>query len=241
MLSVISKSFSLCNRRRRTALSVSCPVRALSVSCPCTVRVLSVPVCCPDSVRIICPVSVCPLSVCPAGQGQDRAARTFAVLVRRRLLCNRTYEFGVYAISENKTSHTASHQSVLTYRSNKCKKLITAITRSCFRAASMLVTEVGNSFYLWQVWDVGDGFGNFGHQHSLSLYFSAAKRATTFKRGHSHRDSVTNINKSSPTLSYQHHCPWSIQGSLINLGDGRGSQLLLVTDFSYRKSHQYNE
>ena len=41
-----------------------------------------------------CPVSgfcpdfwkkLCPLSVCPAGQGQDRAVRIFAVLVRRRL------------------------------------------------------------------------------------------------------------------------------------------------------------
>ena len=28
----------------------------------------------------------CPLSVCPAGQGQDRAVRTFAVPVRRRLV-----------------------------------------------------------------------------------------------------------------------------------------------------------
>jgi len=28
---------------------------------------------------------LCPLSVCPAGQGRDRAVRTFAVLVRRRL------------------------------------------------------------------------------------------------------------------------------------------------------------
>ena len=34
---------------------------------------------CPDFSK-----KLCPLSVCPAGQGQDRAVRIFAVLVRRR-------------------------------------------------------------------------------------------------------------------------------------------------------------
>ena len=41
---------------------------------------------CPDSVRII--EKSCPFSVCPVEQGRDRAARTFTVLVRRRLFTN---------------------------------------------------------------------------------------------------------------------------------------------------------
>ena len=36
---------------------------------------------CPDFSK-----KLCPLSVCPSGQGQDRTVRTFAVLVRRRLI-----------------------------------------------------------------------------------------------------------------------------------------------------------
>ena len=56
------------------------PVRCLSV------RILSVSIL--SGVRILSGFSkkLCPLSVCPAGQGQDRAVRTFAVLVRRRLV-----------------------------------------------------------------------------------------------------------------------------------------------------------
>ena len=48
----------------------------------------------------------------------------------------------------------------------------------------MLVTDVGDEMCLWQLSDVGEGFDHFGHQ----------------------RNSVTNIHKSAPTLSYQHHC-----------------------------------
>ena len=72
--------------------SVRCPdsvrnfvknhVRCLSV------RILSVSIL--SGVRILSGFSkkLCPLSVCPAGQGRDRAVRTFAVLVRRRLAMN---------------------------------------------------------------------------------------------------------------------------------------------------------
>ena len=99
--------------------------------CPCPVRVLflsgfsgkscPVSVWCPDSVQIFCPMSVCPdffcldsvrcpdlkktvrcLSVRSAGQGRDRAVRTFAVLVRRHLflkLYNLSYSELFYNVS----------------------------------------------------------------------------------------------------------------------------------------------
>ena len=82
-------------------VSVCCPDSGClgSVSCPDSVRIIQkkccpVSVCpdfscldsvrCPDFVRIV--EKSCPLSVRPAGQGRDRAVRTFTVLVRRRLL-----------------------------------------------------------------------------------------------------------------------------------------------------------
>ena len=55
------------------------PIRCLSV------RILSASIL--SGVQILSGIQKnCPLSVCPAGQRQDRAVRTFAVLVRRRLL-----------------------------------------------------------------------------------------------------------------------------------------------------------
>ena len=37
---------------------------------------------------------------------------------------------------------------------------------------SMLVTDVADKICWWQLWDVGDTFGHFAHQHSLSFYNS---------------------------------------------------------------------
>ena len=54
--------------------------------------------------------------------------------------------------------------------------------------ASMLVTDVGDEMCWRRLWDAGDGFGRFRHQHPLS-------RALTSKRCHQHK--VTNINLSS--------------------------------------------
>ena len=60
---------------------------------------------------------------------------------------------------------------------------------------SFLVTYVGYEMCWWQLKDVGDGFGQFGHQHPLSLYISF---------GNQHSKDVTNIYKSSATISHQH-------------------------------------
>ena len=87
-----------------SGFSVRClSVRILSVSILSAVRILSgiskktlSGVCLSGfCLSRFCPLSVfcpefskkrCPLSVCPAGQGQDRAVRTFGVLVHRRLV-----------------------------------------------------------------------------------------------------------------------------------------------------------
>ena len=58
------------------------------------------------------------------------------------------------------------------------------------RATSMLVTDVGDEMCLWQLWDVGDGFGCFCRQHPLSLNISV---------GHQQPKDVTNIEILSPT------------------------------------------
>ena len=76
-----------CDRRTRTALSVSCPhlvfVRISGKSCQVSVH-------CPNSVRCLDSVQIleksCPLSGCPAGQGRDRAVRTFTLHVRRHMV-----------------------------------------------------------------------------------------------------------------------------------------------------------
>ena len=49
--------------------------------------------------------------------------------------------------------------------------------------------DVGDEMCWWHLWDFGDSFGHFGHQHQLS--------STNIKRCHQHRNSVTNIHKSS--------------------------------------------
>ena len=51
-------------------------------------------------------------------------------------------------------------------------------------ATSMLVTDVGNEMCWWQLWDVGDAFDRFRHQHPLSFNISV---------GHEHPKIVTNI------------------------------------------------
>ena len=54
----------------------------------------------------------------------------------------------------------------------------------------MLVTDVGDQMYWLQLLDVGDGFGYFGHQHSLLFYISVR---------HQDQKDVTNIHKLAPT------------------------------------------
>ena len=70
------------------------------------------------------------------------------------------------------------------------------------RVTSRLVTDVWNEMCWRLLLVVGDGFVHNGHQHSLSLYTVAGKQHSkdvTFKC-HQHRNSVTNIHKSSTTL-----------------------------------------
>ena len=66
----------------------------------------------------------------------------------------------------------------------------------------MLVTDVGDEMCWRQLLDVGDGFGRFCHQHSLSFNISVGGQdpnditdieilALTFKN--CHQDEVTNI------------------------------------------------
>ena len=67
----ITVQIKFVSRRRRTALSVSCP---------CLVFFFGFS------------GKSCPVSVCPVGQGQDRAVRTFAVLCRRCLVVRHILE-----------------------------------------------------------------------------------------------------------------------------------------------------
>ena len=63
------------------------------------------------------------------------------------------------------------------------------------QATSMLMTDVGDEMCWWQLWDVGDGFGHFCHQHPLS--FSINVR-------HQHSKDVTNIKILSLTSTNCH-------------------------------------
>ena len=59
----------------------------------------------------------------------------------------------------------------------------------------MLATDVWDKMCLWQIKDV-DSFGHLGHQYPLFFYN---------RIGHQHWKDVTNIFKSSPTVSHKHH------------------------------------
>ena len=64
-----------------------------------------------------------------------------------------------------------------------------------FGATSMLATDVGDEICWRQLWDVGDGFGRFCHQHTLS--FSISVR-------HQHLEDITNIKILLPTSESCH-------------------------------------
>ena len=55
--------------------------------------------------------------------------------------------------------------------------------------------DVGDGYW-WQLYDVGKGFGHFGHRHPLSFYICV---------GYQHLKIVTNV-KSSTSRCHQHHC-----------------------------------
>ena len=60
---------------------------------------------------------------------------------------------------------------------------------------SMLLTDVGDEKCWWQLCDVSDSFGHFGHQHPLSFYISV---------GHRHSKDVANIEILSPKSTNRH-------------------------------------
>ena len=68
------------------------------------------------------------------------------------------------------------------------KFIIKWLHRCCWR---MLETN----FFLWQLWDLGDGFGRSCHQHPLSFDIGI---------GHQHLKDVTNIEILSPTSRNYH-------------------------------------
>ena len=57
-------------------------------------------------------------------------------------------------------------------------------SHSLFLVTLMLVTDVGDEMCWRQLWDVGDGFGRFCHQHPLSFNINV----------NCHQDKVTNIH-----------------------------------------------
>ena len=72
----------------------------------------------------------------------------------------------------------------------------------------MLVTDVEDEMIWWQLWDVGDGFDCFCHQHPLSFNISVGhlqpKDVTNIKilslaSKNCHQDKVINIHL-SPTI-----------------------------------------
>ena len=82
-----------------------------------------------------------------------------------------------------------------------CNKLF-KYDQKTFFATSMLVMDFGDEMCWWQFKDIGDCFGHFGHQHSLSH----ERWAPTSKRCHQDLNSVANILKLSPAASHQHDC-----------------------------------
>ena len=76
----------------------------------------------------------------------------------------------------------------------RCEKRIqTKAQRTAQLATSMLVTDVGDEMCWRQLWDVGDVFGRFCHQHPLSFNISVGLP-----------DSGTNIQKMSPISKFCH-------------------------------------
>ena len=51
----------------------------------------------------------------------------------------------------------------------------------------MLLTDIGGEICWWQLKDVCDGYGHFGHQHPRSVYISSAPTSTNRHQHHCHR------------------------------------------------------
>ena len=85
---------------------------------------------------------------------------------------------------------------------------------------SMLATDVGDEICWRQLWDVGDGFGRFCHQHPLSFSSSVGhqhpKDAPISKFCYQHPKIVPNI-KSSTSTCHQHLFTHEGQFQRINL------------------------
>jgi len=73
----------------------------------------------------------------------------------------------------------------------------------------MLVTDVGDEMCWWQLWDVGDGFDRFCHQHTLSFCKASGtnipKMSPISKFCHFHEKIATKI-KSPTSTCHQHLC-----------------------------------
>ena len=126
------------------------------------------------------------------------------------------------------------------------------LVRAIF-ATSMLVTDVGHEMFWWQLWDVGDGFGHFRHQHLLFfniMLFVIYRRVPTSKNvtnieipsptsENCHQDKVTNIQL-SPTWIHKHSVVTNIQLSATS----RVIMMLMTTlswsKFNVRHQHWYN-
>ena len=68
----------------------------------------------------------------------------------------------------------------------------------------MLVTDVGDEMCWWQLWDIGDGFDRFCHQHPLSFNISV---------GHQHPKI---FNKIKSPVCHQHLCsPYFILFAIV--------------------------
>ena len=92
-----------------------------------------------------------------------------------------------------------------------------------------LVTVDRVLMYCWQLLDVGEGFGNFGHQHTLSFCLS----------GHQHSKYV---NFKSETSNHQH--PDITNITVIKLNSQKKDVLIskftLTPIFSFRQFHTRN-
>ena len=80
----------------------------------------------------------------------------------------------------------------------------------------MFVTDVGDEICWRQHWDVGDGFGRFCHQHSLSFNNIEILSPTS---KNCHQDKVTNIDLSPtsmwPQTSHEPFWPRSYDKKLL--------------------------
>jgi len=95
-----------------------------------------------------------------------------------------------------------------------------------FLITSMLVTHAGDEFCCWQIFRCWWWFWPFwSTTFTIFLHY---RRSPTFNWCQQHRNSVTNIHKSWPTLSHQHHDVAKITVTILQWASKLNVKILIV-------------